>query len=163
MNNQQKFYNDLSQGELGERCIANYFEEKFGLKEIEFRGKGKEWDFKGRKGDKIIYFEVKTDRYEYFTGQKTYNMFIEITCSGKASGILTSKACHFIYYYPDFEEFYIIPMEDLRMLLMKEDIELTTRAGDGGKTEGYLVHRNLWKDKFKVYNITKDETIWKDK
>jgi hypothetical protein len=162
MNYNKKFKDDLSQGELGEKVIASYFEKKFSLEDIEFRGKGKEWDFKGRKGDKTIYFEVKTDRYEYFTKRLTYNMFIEISCSGKPSGILSSKACHFVYYYPDFEEFYIIPMDELRLLCAKENIELSTMSGDGGKTEGYLIHRNLWKDRFKVYNIKKDNELWKD-
>lgn len=157
-----KFKKDLEQGELGERIIASYFNKKFGLEDIIFRGKGKEWDFKGVKDGKEISFEVKTDRYEYFTKNKTYNMFIEISCSGKPSGILSSKAEHFVYYYPDFEELYIIPMDELRLFVIKEDLEKTERSGDGGRTEGFLVHRNLFKDKFKVYKIKKDENIWKD-
>lgn len=158
----EKFKKDLQQGELGEQIIASFFNKKFGLEDIIFRCEGKEWDFKGIKQGKEISFEVKTDRYEYFTKQRTYNMFIEISCSGKPSGILASKAEHFVYYYPDFEEFYIIPMDELRLLVINEDIERTELSGDNGKTEGFLVHRNLFKDKFKVYKIEKDKTLWKD-
>jgi len=158
----EKFKKDLQQGELGEQIIASFFNKKFGLEDIIFRGEGKEWDFKGIKQGKEISFEVKTDRYEYFTKERTYNMFIEISCSGKPSGILSSKAEHFVYYYPDFEEFYIIPMDELRLLVSNEDIERAELSGDGGRTEGFLVHRNLFKDKFKVYKIEKDTTLWKD-
>lgn len=160
MGNTNKFNNDLSQGEIGEQVIASYFEKQFSLSNIEFRGKGKEWDFKGIKGDKEVSFEVKTDRYEYFTKTLTYNMFIEFSCSGKASGIYSSISDHFVYYYPDLEEFYIIPTPELRLLCLDEGIKQTTMSGDSGLTRGFLVHRNLWKDKFKVYKIKKDENIW---
>jgi hypothetical protein len=53
-------------------------------------------------------------------------------------------------------------MDELRLLVIKENMEIAERAGDGGRTEGFLVHRNLFKDKFKVYKIEKDKTIWKD-
>lgn len=158
----KKFDKDLEQGELGERIIASYFNKKFGLEDIIFKGEGKEWDFKGIKQGKEISFEVKTDRWEYLNKHKTYNMFIEFSCSGKPSGILSSKAEHFVYYYPDFEELYIIPMDDLRLLVIKEDLEKTERSGDGGRTQGFLIHRNLFKDKFKVYKIEKDTSLWKD-
>lgn len=158
----EKWLNDLSEGQKGERVIANYFNKNFGLDAITYNNNS-DYDFVGRKDGKTIYFEVKTDRYEYFKGEKTFNMFIEITCSGKPSGILTSKADHFVYYYPDLEKFYIIKMDDLRLLCIKENIQLTSMSGDGGRTEGYLVHRNFWKDKFKVYSIKKDVDIWKNK
>jgi hypothetical protein len=158
----EKWLNDLSEGEKGERVVAEFFKKRFGLDDISYNNNS-EYDFKGRKDGRTIYFEVKTDRYEYFKEQKTFNMFIEITCSGKPSGILTSKADHFVYYYPDLEELYIIPMDELRMLCIKEEIQLTSMSGDGGRTEGYLVHRNLWKDKFKVYSVKKDTDIWKNK
>jgi hypothetical protein len=158
----EKWLNDLSEGQKGERVVADFFNKKFGLDNISYNNNS-DYDFKGRKDDREVYFEVKTDRYEYFKGENTYNMFIEITCSGKPSGILTSKADHFVYYYPDLEKLYIIPMDELRMLVIKEDIHLTTMSGDGGRTEGYLVHRNFWKDKFKVYNVKKDTTIWEEK
>lgn len=159
---QEKWLTDLSEGQKGERVIAEYFNKNFGLDDITYNNDSK-YDFKGKKDGKIIYFEVKTDRYEYFKQENTYNMFIEITYNQKPSGILTSKADYFVYYYPDLEKFYIIPMEELRMLCIKENIKLTSMSGDGGKTEGYLVHRNLWKEKFKIYNIKKDENIWQSK
>jgi hypothetical protein len=158
----EKWLNDLSEGQKGERVVANHFNKNFGLDDISYNDNS-EYDFKGNKDGRTLYFEVKTDRYEYFKGINTYNMFIEITCSGKPSGILTSKSDYFVYYYPDLEKLYIIPMDELRMLCIKENIELTSMSGDGGRTEGYLVHRNLWKEKFKIYNIKKDNDLWKKK
>jgi len=160
MNNwNKKWLGDLSEGQKGERVVANHFNKNFQLDNITYNDNS-DYDFKGNKNNKEITFEVKTDRYEYFKGENTYNMFIEITCSGKPSGVLKSKADYFVYYYPDLEKLYIIPMGELRMLVMKEDIQLTSMSGDGGRTEGYLVNRNLWKNKFKVYDIKKDYTVW---
>jgi len=161
-NYQEKWLSDLSEGQKGERIVAEFLSNRFGLEDVSYNNDS-DYDFKGRKDDREVLFEVKTDRYEYFKGETTYNMFIEITCSGKPSGILTSKADTFIYFYPDLEKMYIIPMSELRMLCIKEDIKLTSMSGDGGRTEGYLVHRNLWKDKFKVYNIKKENNLWKEK
>jgi len=159
----EKWLQDLSEGNKGERVVAEYFNKNFGLDDIKYNDDSK-YDFVGVKNGKSIYFEVKTDRYEYFKNIDTYNIFVEVTCSGKPSGILTSKADFFVYYFPDKEIFYIIPMDELRMLVIKEnDIELKDMSGDGGRTEGYLINRNFYKDKFKTYTIKKDEEIWKDK
>ena len=75
----EKFKSDLNKGEMGERVIANFLLLKRPIKKIEFMGKGKDWDFRCEDiNDKVITFEVKTDRYEHIKGITTGNMFIEI-------------------------------------------------------------------------------------
>ena len=158
----KKWENDLNEGQKGERVVSEYFTKRWGLTGITFNDNS-DYDFMGSKDDRTILFEVKTDRYEHFKGVNTYNMFIEVSCSGKPSGILTSKAEQFVYYYPDLEEMFIIPMTELRLLCILEDLKLTEQSGDKGKTKGYLLHRNLFRDRFKVFQVIKDTTIWEDK
>lgn len=156
---EKKWKKDLSEGQKGERVIAEYFEKKYSLGEILFNEDSK-YDFSGKRGEEIITFEVKTDRYEYMKNIKTYNMFIEIECNGKPSGISNSKADHFVYYYPDLEEVYIIPMPKLRHLVMVNNLDFSEQSGDGGKVKGYLLHRNLFKEHFNVIKIEKDKEVW---
>lgn len=154
-----KWLKDLNEGQKGERIIADYLNEKFGLEEIIFNDDYR-WDFKGTKASEAIYFEVKTDRYEYFKKDITWNMFIEVSCSGRNSGITTSQADWFIYYYPDHELFYMIKIKDLQELIEKENFRKISQAGDGARVEGYLIHRKQYREYFKVYKIKKDENIW---
>jgi hypothetical protein len=157
----EKFKTDLSQGELGERVIANYLLIKRPIKKIEFMGEGKDWDFKCEDiNGKIITFEVKTDRYEYMNGITTGNMFIEISCSKKPSGINASKADYFVYYYPDLELFYIMPLPEFRLFLLKEKITIAELCGDGQRTEGYLLDRQLCGKNYTSFTIKKDVDIW---
>jgi len=158
----EKFKNDLNQGEMGERVIANYFLLRRAIKKIEFLGKGKDWDFICQDvNGKIITFEVKTDRYEFKKGITTGNMFIEISCNQKPSGINASKADYFVYYYPDLEIFYLMPLPEFRLFLLKEKINIAELCGDGQRTEGYLLDRNLCKKYYSTFSIKKDTDIWK--
>lgn len=158
----KKWLNDLSEGNKGERVVAEHFTRKYRLTDIKFNDDYR-YDFKGIRSGETISFEVKTDRYEYFKGHKTFNMFIEISCSGNPSGISNSQADNFVYYFPDLEKAFIIPMAKLRLLVMTNNLQLTEQSGDGGRVQGYLVHRNLFKDWFNIITIKKDENIWVDK
>lgn len=157
-----KWLKDLSEGQKGERVVAEHFTTKYRLTDIIYNNDYR-YDFKGIRSGETISFEVKTDRYEYFKGYNTYNLFIEISCSGNPSGISNSQADNFVYYFPDLEQAYIIPMAKLRLLVMTNDLQLTEQSGDGGRVQGYLVHRNLFKDWFNIITIKKDENIWGNK
>lgn len=147
-----KFNKDLEQGELGEQIIAERFFKK-GWQILEFR-KDKKWDVKMIKGGVITTLEIKTDRYEYFGGKITNNIFLELYCSGKKSGILGSEADFFIYYFPDWEVAYKIKMTDVRKLIPFGC--RTTMSGDGGRVEGILINRFEFADHFKILKIEKD-------
>lgn len=145
----EKFQQDLEAGNEGEREIAAYLKKK-GLEPIEFR-KDWRWDIKcqGKRGTTT--FEVKTDTYEKWRGY-TGNMFIEKTCSGKASGISTTEADIFVYYFPHLNEAWFIKTEKLRKNLPQ--FHITYSNGDEGRVSGYLVDREWFRYLFHVVKIT---------
>jgi hypothetical protein len=107
---------------------------------------------------KIQTIEVKTDRWEKFN-RITNNMFIEISCNGKTSGIMVTKADYFIYFYPEWELIYIIKCDKLKELL-NERPHLFWRngsAGDGGRVVAYVCSRHDVKDYFKIVKIKKSD------
>lgn len=154
-----KFKKDLKEGQKGERIIADYLEKNNGLTNITFNNDIK-FDIMGEKDGRTITFEVKTDRYEYFKQYKTFNMFIELSCNNKPSGINATEAEYFIYYYPDLEVFYFISTEALRQMIELYQFPIKTQSGDDGKVNGVCIHRNLYKNHFIRKRIPKDKEIW---
>ena len=161
-----KWLKDLAQGNKGEEIIAQYLTEKkpqYGI--AEFRN-DKLYDFRLTSHTETdLCFEVKTDRWEHFNNTMTYNIFIETSCSGIDSGVMSSQANYFVYYFPDFEEAYFIQSEKLREFVNehKEDgdgIQWKTKAGDGGRVEGVCIHRRYWRSIFNKVKIPKDNSIW---
>jgi len=110
-----KWTNDLEQGNKGEKVIADYITNKRPQYKVsEFRN-DKKYDFKLTSStENDLTFEVKTDRYEYIKGFMTWNIFIETSCSGNDSGIMSSEADYFVYYFPDWEEAFFIQSDELR-------------------------------------------------
>lgn len=161
MSSNKKWNSDLIRGNKGERVIGNYFNENKGITDIQYNDDYR-YDIKGEKDGKVISFEVKTDRYEYFKKITTGNMFIEVSCSNKPSGISNSQADYFIYYFPDQDIAYLISMGDLRLMLMKENLQMTEQSGDGGKVQGFIIHIQSFREYFKVIKIKKDLNIWTD-
>lgn len=156
MNYKESWETSLAQGELGEVIIAEYLKEK-GYNILEFN-KTIEWDIKIEKDGFIKTVEIKTDRYEYFTGKITNNIFLEQKCNGRKSGLLASTADYFIYFFPDYELAYLIKMSDCRELL-----HYGTRrslSGDKGKVTGVTINRFEFSDRFKIFNIKKSP-LWK--
>jgi hypothetical protein len=116
-----------------------------------------DYDLKVEKDGFVKTIEIKTDRYEYFKGVTTNNMFLEIECNGKKSGIKGTKADYFIYFYPDHELMYLIRMDKVRELLNYG--RRSAFSGDGGRVIGYVINRFDFEDKFSIINITKHK-IW---
>ena len=161
-----KWLKDLEQGNKGERVIAAYItNKKPHYKVAEFRN-DKKYDFRLTSStESDLSFEVKTDRFEFMKGYKTYNIFIETSCSGKPSGIMSSEADYFVYYFPDFEEAYFISSDKLRDFVREHNededgIEWKSQSGDGGRVEGVCIHRRYWRKIFNVVKIKKDKQIW---
>ena len=163
-----KWTNDLEQGNKGEKVIADYITNKRPQYKVsEFRN-DKKYDFKLTSStENDLTFEVKTDRYEYIKGFMTWNIFIETSCSGNDSGIMSSEADYFVYYFPDWEEAFFIQSDELREFVNNhqengDGIEWKSQSGDGGRVEGVCIHRNFWRKIFNVVTIKKDENIWTD-
>lgn len=155
MNYSKKFKEDLKWGEIGEKIIAKYLKER-GYKILDFN-KNMDYDLKVEKNGLIKTIEIKTDRYEYFKGETTNNMFLEIECNGKKSGIKGTKADYFIYFYPDHEKAYLISISDVNKLL--NFARRSSCSGDGGKVLGYIINRFEFEEYFKILNIPKHK-IW---
>jgi len=161
-----KWLKDLAQGNKGERVIAEYITDKRPTYKVAEYRNDKLYDFRITSStESEITFEVKTDRYEHIKGYKTYNIFIEVSCSGRDSGIMSSEADYFVYYFPDFEEAYFIQSDKLRDFVREHNedgdgIDWKSRSGDGGRVEGVCIHRNYHKDIFNVVKIKKDNQLW---
>ena len=140
MNYNQKFIEDLSAGNLGEKVFANFLLKKgFNIKGFNNDYK---YDIITDYHSKIITFEIKTDRYEFLKSVKTNNIFIEVSCNNKPSGISKTEADIFVYFLPDYEECYCISVKELRKILRSnpEYFRYTTQSGDLGKVKGYLIN-----------------------
>lgn len=139
------FNASLSQGAKGEYIMASYLR-LLGYRNIKKNTSKvlsllKEWDLKADMFFDTIYFEIKTDLYEYYNGKITNNMFIETRCGGKPSGIDTSLSDFLIYYYPEHEVAYSMRISDLRRYLAETSKHLLSSGGDSGAAWGYLINR----------------------
>jgi hypothetical protein len=158
----EKFHKDLKEGEKGERVIGEY------LKGINFTNiiynpnKNNEFDIKATYKGKEVLIEVKTDRWEHFKNTITNNIFIECECSNKPSGLFTSKANLYVYYFPDQETCYFIKTQILKDFIKdnKQWLIKTSQSGDGGKVRGYKINKIENKEMFKIVNIKKSSD-WK--
>lgn len=143
-----KFRKDLRQGQLGERYVAHCLK-KNDYQIVKFNDNS-DYDilalYKGNEKS----FEVKTDLYEYYKEVVTNNLFIEVMCNGKMSGVNSSKADYFVYFLPHISEMYMIKMDELRKLLRERGFRRSSQSGDRGKVTGYLINRDEAKEWFKV-------------
>jgi hypothetical protein len=154
MDYQKKWLDDLKQGEWGEKIIAEFFEKR-GYEILDFNKTG-EYDILIKK-DFEIRLEIKTDRWEFFNEKITNNIFLEVSCSGKPSGITNSKADFFIYFFPDWDIFYTISMSKARELLNYGIRK--SYSGDGGRVIGYTINRFDFSDWFKIQEIIVDKNV----
>lgn len=161
MNWNDKFTEDLKQGQLGERIVAKWLEK---YKEYKFIKDNDDnlFDILMQKPDaSTLTLEIKTDRYEFFKKRITNNIFVETRCNDLPSGVWSSIADMYCFYFPDFGELYFIDNEKLKDLL-KNKQELFSRktlSGDKGKVSGFTINRYECKDLFDYYEINKLK-IW---
>lgn len=59
------------------------------------------------------FIEIKTDTH------KNTNVFLEYECGGKDSGVMTSQAQWWAYYFPELQLIYMLPVEALRRYLRR--------------------------------------------
>lgn len=145
------FNKDIIDGEDGERIV---------LKDLESMGatlisdnKDNKYDLLISKSNKNITYEIKTDTYCKL-GSDTGNMFIEVECRGKLSGIMVSKSDWFVTYYKWLNELWYIRTSDLLNLIETETFKQTTNSGDAGSnTKGYLIPRNKFRKHFIIRTI----------
>jgi len=148
-----KFRKDLEKGQVGEKVIANFLQTK-GFT-IQGFNNTKDYDILTSKGDKMVTFEIKTDEYETYKGE-TGNMFLEIKCNGKDSGIRASTADYFVYYYPQLESAWFIKLSNLNSLTRIPGLFHTSYGcGDDNKVIGLIASRESMKEYFTQFKIKK--------
>jgi hypothetical protein len=143
----KKWIMDLKRGENGEKVIGEFFKRK-GFSVKYNPNKNGDYDLMIKKGDKVISLEIKTD--EYYLKRKTNNMVFEVSCNGKPSGINSTKADYYIYYFPAEKLFYMAKISTIRNIL---PCCITTFGGDKNLSKLYLVDRDEWVDYFKKEKI----------
>ena len=163
------FRKDIKVGELGERIVIEDLL-SCGFKFIN-NNKNNQYDIKmTNKSGKILYFEVKTDvwcippkKIELPFGIVTTpardngNMFIEVECRGKPSGVITTISNYFVMYYPYYKEIWYISVNKLKKLINDNDFTKTDNSGDtNSNTKGYLINRYDYRDFFKIRVISYD-------
>lgn len=155
-----KFYQDLSIGELGESKVIQYLQSKG----LQFKGTSltlypeqmKYFDlvFQGKYNEILV--EVKTDKFINDTFDNN-NLVIEMSCSNKPSGITTTKADLWVNYFSNktIDNLWMIKVDELRKLitkLKKENIEITS-GGDYLRTRLFVIPREKYRSYFKIDTI----------
>jgi hypothetical protein len=137
----EKFRDDLEIGNMGEREMADFLKENNDYTIVNF-GNTSDYDIKMKFKGREILIEVKTDRWEHYKNKITNNMFIEVSCDGKLSGIHSTKSHLFIYFFPDQETAYFIKSKDLRELIKTDGLSFqTARGSDGERVRGVLINK----------------------
>jgi len=139
------FTMDLSFGKKWELVAQGHLGPNEVVTEVAPDGNFKDWDFKTNEAC----YEVKSDRLAYKWGWKT--MFIEYECSGKPSGVTTTKADFWYYFMVGRKE---VQAWKIPIAKLKEAIPRYMRkvnGGDGGRSRGYILDVTEFVDyKFEV-------------
>lgn len=151
-----KWLKDLTLGNKGEIIVSSYLEKYQGYEVLEYNNDNQFDVLLNFKGNDIK-LEVKTDTYEYMKEIITNNIFIETSCSGKLSGIHSTKSDLFAYYFPFDGEIFFIKIKDMKNLLKEhpEYFNYKSGSGDGGRVSGYVINRKKYRHLFNVKKITK--------
>lgn len=110
------FQADLKYGQLGEQFVAEL--------------------------GKDVSIEVKRDRMAFDTG----NIFLEVSCNGKPSGIMSTEASYWVHLLPKGDKQvagYILDVKALKVAFQSLIDDGTARkkdwSGDGGRVVGYVL------------------------
>jgi hypothetical protein len=158
MNN--NFEKDLADGHKGEEAVKHFVETVMLKQFIKFNNTAAYDILFQNDYEEPVTFEVKTDYWEKDMSQGgSGNMAIEYKCRGKASGIRTTMASHFAYYFPNISDkhLWIIKVEDLKKLLKN----CVSKRVSGGETyydsdkkvaKCFLIDRYRYRKHFDVYS-----------
>jgi len=125
------FLNDLKRGEEGEDFIIQKLQELYGGVAVKSGG-AKGWDFSLTNKGWSIRFECKSDFY----AAKSKNLFVEVECNNKPSGLTSTTAGRWAYLLP---ENCIYIFEPAKMLEWLKVNGRPIGGGDGGRAKGFLV------------------------
>lgn len=153
---ERNFEDDLKIGEENEMVVSRFLESK-GMRYIS-SCTYKEYDLlMCDKDNNEVKFEVKTDVL-VTKDNDTGNIVIEIRYKGNPSGISSTEAKWFVYYYAnlDKENLWMIKVDDLKKLIKDNKFKIVM-GGDNNDSELVLIKRYDYISKFKVYNLCQKE------
>jgi hypothetical protein len=142
------FNKDIIIGEQGEKVVLDDLK-SLGATIVVGSNNNNKYDFIVKyKGEELSY-ECKTDFYK-----DTGNLFVEVRCRGKESGISVTKADWFVTYFTKTKELWYIKTIDLKELIELVPHPRTKNSGDKGSgTEGYLIDKNKFRNRFIVRKL----------
>ena len=147
------FNKDILIGEQGEQTIIEDLISMGGIYESNNKTNTHDLiiNYKGRN----ITYECKTDIFD-----DTGNMFIEMKCRNKDSGIAVTKAEWFVTYFKRLNEIWYIKTDKLKEILNTHEHRYIKNVGDkNSKTEGYLLNKNMFRSSFIVRDAIKHTRI----
>ena len=153
------FNKDLNEGEKGEKLVIEHLKKLGGT--LLTDNKDNRFDAIIERKGKILKYEIKTDFFckpTYDTG----NIFVEVECRGKKSGIMVSEADWFVTYYKYLNEIWYIKTKDMIKLIEENKQTLIFKPMSGDKdsnTKGWLVPRWRFFKEFKIYDSNTFEPI----
>ena len=143
---------DLISGEKGEEIVLNHILSITKGKLIN-TNKDNKYDFAIEKNNVIKTYEIKTDEY-CKPGSDRGNIFVEIECRGKYSGLSVTEADWFVFYLPHRKQIWYIETDKLKELIKSNTFIQTEMSGDANSnTKGYLIPRRKFREYFKVYEL----------
>lgn len=154
MTTNDKWLKDLKQGEADEKYLASFFVKRHNCSVIDYNpNNDSSYDIKIIMSNKEELLEVKSDRYEEYH-KPTGNICLELSCSGKPSGLWTTKSTIYCFYFPVKKVVYMIRTEKLKEFVKNTpELRRFNGGGDGGKTTGVLINREEYKHIFKIVNL----------
>jgi len=155
------FEKDLADGQKGEEAVKHFVENVLEIPFIKYND-NKSFDILFQKDyEEPVTFEVKTDYWEKdWDKGGSGNMAIEYKCRGVPSGVRTSLATYFAYYFPTIEDkhLWVIKMDKLKLLL-KESNFSAKDAGEIDPKTGkkvsrcYMIPRFKYQTWFEIYTF----------
>lgn len=146
------FKSDIIAGQNGEEMVREHILALTGAKLIEINHDNK-FDFIIEKNDIRRSYEVKTEEY-CRAGSDNGNLFVEIGCRGKDSGVMVTQADWYVYYLPYRKQIWYIETDKLRELIITNNFRKVENSGDkNSNTIGYLIPRRKFKEHFTVYDL----------
>jgi hypothetical protein len=142
------FNKDIELGNEGEKVVLNDLI-SMGAEVVIGSNDNNAYDFAISHKGKILYYECKTDFYK-----DTGNLFVEVKCRGKESGLNVTKADWFATYFKSTNEIWYIKVDELRELVARFPHRKTENSGDKGSgTEGYLINKAIFSNYFIIRKV----------
>lgn len=132
------FKTDIKLGEKGEEIVLLDLL-SMGC-EFVSSNRDNKYDFIVKRDENLISYEVKTD-VTVAPGFDTGNIFVEIECRNKKSGIEVTEADWFVNYLVFFGEIWYIKTSKLKELILSGNFPIGIGGDTNSKSTGYLINR----------------------